>query len=329
MNPEAFKPLIKSPLKFPVKSPLKSALRLPLGASTESSLKSPLAVQGIISNIVEDSARSYYPHFEGTKYNMYVDCRGNVTIGNGFFLDRAMAMTLRFKRPDGSYIKHKNQAKPDEPDETGEIGRDYDAVRTGHEGTLTIDGSTVIKLFEESIAKATNGARTRFPLYDTFPADARLAIHSYIFATGHLDPIIPNTKKKGEPYLHAAIMRQDWWSASAEVHMADETRGNPGLRPRNDANRRAFAYAGRVVHWNYDSKQLYLTVDPEWGATAKNTAVNANFLYLMAKGGNMIIYGWDTDAVGTQSPDVYNLGSLASRIRAPLAVAAMATVAIL
>jgi hypothetical protein len=205
---------------------------------------------------------------ESNKPNMYLDVKGLVSVGIGCRLSLDDARRLPFFNPTAN--------RPALPDE---ITSDYQDVkdRKLSTGRLRLDQPSIVALATRRIMSFDGYARGKWPsTYDLFPADAQLAINSYLFATGHLD-------STQEPRLCAAIDAQDWWRASAECHMSDESKGNPGLKPRNDANRRMFANAARVGFPGLNPDILYL-----------NTK-GPNKHYFFVKGGGWARYDWDDD----------------------------------
>lgn len=253
-----------------------------------------------------DAAKKLYPRCEGIRDRMYCDKDGNVTVGIGCLIGKVEAKGLNFWDPDAG-----------QPAKGDVIGTDWDDVHNKKRtmGRLILNNTGDIQaLLDKRIAQMDNAAQI-FPGYNDFPADAQLAINSYFFATGHLalempDPKNPAKKIPAEPNLYNAIIANDWWRASAEVHMGDESRGNTGLRPRNDANRRLFANAARVNGWENDAilrlnrDKLYLNQNPKWpkpepqwhwDVEIPTTGTGGNKCYLMGPGGRWGRWDWDSD----------------------------------
>jgi GH24 family phage-related lysozyme (muramidase) len=214
-----------------------------------------------------------YIPMEGNKSQMYRDCKGLVSIGIGCRLSLEDALKLPFYNP----------SKQCGADET-EIKTDYNSVKDNKivVGQLILDPNSINELAIKRILMFDGYARNKWPsTYDIFPADAQLAINSYLFATGHLDT-------SSEPRLCAAIDDQNWWRASAECHMSDESKGNPGLKPRNDANRRMFANAARTGFPDCNPDSMYLNYDaPGVFGPHKH--------YFFTRGGGWARYDWNRD----------------------------------
>lgn len=70
-----------------------------------------------------------------------------------------------------------------------------------------------------------------FPKFQEFPADAQLAICSMAWAMGAFF-------FRKWPKFMKAVNAQDWNQAAADCLM--KTAGNPGLKPRNEANVKLF-----------------------------------------------------------------------------------------
>lgn len=214
-----------------------------------------------------------YIPMEGNEPRMYRDCKGLVSIGIGCRLTLADALALPFLNP--------TENRPARPDE---IEQDHNNVATKvvSRGDLMLDQTTITTLATQRILSFDAYAKSRWPnSYDSFPADAQLAINSYLFATGHLEP-------SKEPRLCAAIDDQNWWRASAECHMSDESKGNPGLKPRNDSNRRMFANAARAGFPGCNPDTMYLNYDaPGVFGPHKH--------YFFTKGGGWARYDWNRD----------------------------------
>lgn len=217
-----------------------------------------------------------YLKSESNKPNMYLDIKGLVSIGIGCRLSQEDASKLPFFNPQAG-----RKATSEE------ITTDYQKVKNKERsvGFLSLDSASIAALATRRILQLDAMAKRQWPAtYDDFPADAQLAINSYMYATGNLDSI-------HAPRLYTAIGGQDWWRASAECHMSDETKTNPGLKPRNDANRRMFGNAAKTGFPGLDPDVLYLNVQ------SNDLKVNKgpNKHYLFVKGGGWGRYDWDED----------------------------------
>ena len=91
----------------------------------------------------------------------------------------------------------------------------------------------------------------RFPDLPTWPASAQLAVLSLAWACG------PGFRF---PKTEAAIRTQDWATAAEEGVI--NSVGNPGVIPRNKANRQLFLAAAHVVAIGGD-RSVLLMAPPE------------------------------------------------------------------
>lgn len=184
---------------------------------------------------------------EGSVRWLYADVRGLITIGLGCLVDPIeMALPLPFVRPDGSF------ATRDEIIIAWRIIKSrQELAQQGHRAAAQW---TTLRLTDEGVAHLAHARLDdmerhlvqRFPQWDTFPADAQFAVLSMAWACGPAFAF---------PRCEAAILAQDWTEAARECRI-DET-GNPGLKPRNLANRILFQNAARVVADGRDPAELY------------------------------------------------------------------------
>jgi len=174
--------------------------------------------------------------FEGRVSWMYLDIKGLVTIGLGCLIDpQVMAGHLPFIR-----LQDKQHASATEIClEWNKIKRMKDLAQKGH---LAARIHCNLRLLERDIDEL---ARYRllenekilelaFPLFQQYPADAQLAICSMAWAMGAFF-------FRKWPRFVASCKREDWINASKECGM--KTIGNPGLIPRNKANKKLFLSA--------------------------------------------------------------------------------------
>ena len=89
--------------------------------------------------------------------------------------------------------------------------------------------------------------RQEFASFQDWPADAQLGLLSMAWAMG------PAFKF---PNFQAACARQDFQAAADQCHMADGN--NPGLRPRNAANRQLFLSAAGASNGDVDPDEVHL-----------------------------------------------------------------------
>lgn len=112
--------------------------------------------------------------------------------------------------------------------------------------TLRLTESSVRWLVDAKLTENVIALRKRWPEWDTFPADAQLALAGWAWAVG------PHARW---PMLDAAVRAQVWGIAAIEIRIRET--GNPGVIARNVAQRQALLNAHRVVRDGLDPAQLY------------------------------------------------------------------------
>lgn len=189
---------------------------------------------------------------EGSCSYLYADVLGLVTTGIGNLVDPVMyALDLPWKRPDGSRASRDEIALA-----WHTVKDDPHAARLGHRYAARL---TTLRLAPEDVSALVLGKldandaalRKRFPEWEQWPADSQLATHSMAWACG------PNFRF---PRLEAALRARDFLLAAEECHM--RTDGNPGIVPRNTANRILYRNAAlsrdpELLYWPRD-----LATDP-------------------------------------------------------------------
>lgn len=185
--------------------------------------------------------------FEGLVEHMYVDSVGLITVGIGNLIDPInIALPLPFRRKSDGYWATES-----------EITIDWTTLKA-RKGELAVKGykacapltkvyleredidELVLRKFESN-EKVLSG---QFPEWDTWPADAQLAVHSMAWLMGpYFPPKWPN--------LTAALKRQDFLFAS------DNSLTNARPSARNSANRLLFTNAASVVDLDRDRSRLW------------------------------------------------------------------------
>ena len=207
---------------------------------------------------VADAFVAFSTPFEGRVNHMYLDIKGLVTTGIGNLIDPVdSALGVEFVRNDdgaaasSDEIRSEWQGLKDDKDALAVAGwRACRPPRT--QLTITdaaIDQLVSAKLFQfESTLRATT---PQFAGLDDWPADAQLGVLSMSWAMG---PAFGQTW----PNFRAAVEAGDWRGAAANCRMNEA--GNPGLRPRNDANQQLFNNAADAVEQGYDYSTLQYAV---------------------------------------------------------------------
>lgn len=193
--------------------------------------------------------------FEGCVPWIYLDIKGLATVGIGCLIEPAsMALPLPFV--------HRGTETKATPDE---IARDWTLVKRAknlaHQGAQRARLYTHLDLLPEGIEQlALHRLKLNedyllghaFPMFGEFPADAQLAIHSMAWACGAGFP-------QFFPRFTAAAKVSDWAGCVRECTI--NAKNNPGLVPRNWANKKLFAKAAEVAtdaeHETFDPEKLY------------------------------------------------------------------------
>jgi peptidoglycan hydrolase-like protein with peptidoglycan-binding domain len=187
--------------------------------------------------------------FEGFLPYMYLDIKGLVTTGMGNLIDPiGPALGLPWRRSDGSLasqdeIRAAWNAVKARIDLAPKFGQAFAGVTT-----LRLDNEGIEQLIARKLKENEGYLRTKFPGYDTWPADAQLGLHSMAWAMG------PGFKF---PAFEAAVNRDppDFHAAAVASHINEA--GNPGLTPRNKANFELFTNAAHVLEKGADPSTLY------------------------------------------------------------------------
>lgn len=190
--------------------------------------------------------------YEGVVPWMYLDVKGLVTTAIGNLIDPIQyALALPFVRADGS------------PASKDEIAAEWSRVKShptaAMQGHRVLKDVTSLRLTEDGIAKVVGAKldqnwthlRGRFPEIAEWPADAQLATLSMAWACGPAFRF---------PMLEASLRSQNFAMAAIECKMS--TTGNPGIVPRNVANKILYRNAHVVKQFDvYDPETLYYPRD--------------------------------------------------------------------
>jgi hypothetical protein len=214
---------------------------------------------------------SFTAGFEGRLSYMYTDVKGLVTTGVGNLIDPiGAALGLPWKNnSDGSAASQ------------DEIIQEWNTVKSAWPGVqstgdhaitqLHLDPADIDALVASKAQQNDTFIRGQFAGYDNWPGDAQLAIHSMAWAQG--------ANFAGWPHLSAALNAQppDFMTAagppgdpSADTSTRGQAwlndTGNPGLRPRNLANKILFQNAARVLAQGWDPSEVYYPTEIPEGA---------------------------------------------------------------
>lgn len=201
---------------------------------------------------VQDAFVDFSTQFEGKVHFMYLDIKGLVTVGIGNLIDPVdAALNLPFV--------HKSDGSPASQDEIqtewNTLKSQPDLAQKGYKACAPL---TNLMLTDDSIAQlvtaklnqfaSTLQSTSEFSTMDSWPADAQLGLLSMAWAMG---PAFGSSW----PKFRAACAASDWSTAAANCRMSET--GNPGLKPRNDADVLLFNNAAAVQTGGLDFSVLH------------------------------------------------------------------------
>jgi hypothetical protein len=171
--------------------------------------------------------RKFLPQFEGNVTWMYLDRNGLVHTGIGFNIDK-----------ESDYLKLTWYRNSDHaPAKKGEVRAEWQGIHDMQDHkdenpgyfkpftTLYLEEAEVEKRFREMVKERDSRLRTIFePDYDTFPADARMAMLVHAWAIDPKRLLLPR-EKKGWPAYAEACRGREWGTAYTQSHWK-------GMNPR-------------------------------------------------------------------------------------------------
>lgn len=206
---------------------------------------------------VRDAWLRINEQWEGLVYHFYLDILGLVTIGCGNLLEA-------HDRPTAEIFALEMWTKAGAPATRNEIEEDWHRVndagwlaQAGHLAAAKIAQLHTSRVQVEILVmrKLLAFERTvvsQFPEFPLWPADAQFGILSMAWAAGpHIF--------QGFPKFSHACREREFSVAAAECRLDDSE--NPGLHPRNVANRTMFINAAQVYAMKVDDEQLYYPGD--------------------------------------------------------------------
>jgi hypothetical protein len=180
-----------------------------------------------------ESYHAFSAPLEGRVDAMYCDVLGLITCAVGCLIDPIyLAKEIRWTLEDGSVA------------DMAQVTADWNLLKAGAQHYAKLHwkyarAATKCRLTEDEIDRLVKvrltanetQMRKTFPDWDSFPADAQLAIMSMCWAVGAGWPTkFPNLKR--------CVLQQDWEGCVASCKIREE--GNPGVVPRNAKNRFCF-----------------------------------------------------------------------------------------
>jgi hypothetical protein len=199
---------------------------------------------------VLDAWRRFSEPLEGRVAGMYLDVRGLVTCAVGCLIEPvSAALELPWHRDsDGQ------RATPDEVRAAWLLLKARQEY--AHRSVAAARALTGLHLTEDDIdalvarrlgADEAFLVANHFPKFSAFPADAQFGILSMAWAAGPGFPV-------KFPAFSRAVLAGDWITARDECALRET--GNPGVVPRNIANRVCFANAEIVERCSLDRSVL-------------------------------------------------------------------------
>jgi hypothetical protein len=220
----------------------------------------------VIRQSVRDAWLGYTAPLEGEAVpHMYVDVIGLVTVAYGNLIDASQsgskspwtpALELPWRWPDGG-LASATQVQADwlhlKRNETALRHRSLAVQATFT--TVRLDRAACEALVFDTLEDMANHlARAHFPAFASFPADGQLGILSLAWAAGSDWP-------RKFPRCKASILAGRWDEAAIEGQLstiaADGHTPNPGVIPRNRAQRLCFANAFGVTFAGLDPAPLH------------------------------------------------------------------------
>ena len=203
---------------------------------------------------VKKSFNSFTTKFEGRVSWMYLDIKGLVTVAVGNLIDPVdAALGLPFVHKSTKVAATRDEIRA----EWTMLKGKQDLAKKGHKACEAI---TDLRMTDQGmddlvLAKLTSNEsvlKKSFSDWDAWPADAQLGVLSMAWALG---PGFPAHWTK----FTAAVKAQDWTAAAANCKI-NET-GNPGVKPRNEADVVLFTNAAAVKATGLDPATLYYPAD--------------------------------------------------------------------
>jgi len=203
---------------------------------------------------VKKSFNSFTTKFEGRVSWMYLDIKGLVTVAVGNLIDPVdAALGLPFVHKSTKVAATRDEIRA----EWTMLKGKQDLAKKGHKACEAI---TDLRMTDQGmddlvLAKLTSNEsvlKKSFSDWDAWPADAQLGVLSMAWALG---PGFPAHWTK----FTAAAKVQDWTAAAANCKI-NET-GNPGVKPRNEADVVLFTNAAAVKAKGLDPATLYYPAD--------------------------------------------------------------------
>ena len=193
---------------------------------------------------------TFSKRFEGYVHWMYLDIKGLVTIGIGNLIDTVGTVK------NLPFTDKVTGIRATQAEIIAEWTRIKGMRQLAQKGYKACEAETRLRVSDEAIAALVrerlrgNEAllRKTFPSWETWPADAQLGVLSVAWAVGA-------GFASTWPKFTAACLAGDWPGARDHCRLREQ--GNPGVIPRNQANRLLFANALEVTKQGLEPSRLY------------------------------------------------------------------------
>lgn len=184
--------------------------------------------------------------FEGRVKYMYLDIKGLVTVGVGNLVDpvgAATSLPFTFKNKPGAAKAGQAASSTEIAAEWKKLKDDQSLAKKGHRHCepitdLELTDAAIDALIERRLTQNETFLKKHFKDFDTWPADAQMGVLSMAWAAG---PGFYNTFKN----FSAACLALDFDKAATECRLSET--GNPGVIPRNRADKLLFENAAAVL----------------------------------------------------------------------------------
>ena len=215
---------------------------------------------------VNQSFRGFNEPFEGVVKYMYLDILGLVTVGVGNLIDPiSAALSLPFQYQNKPGIK-----TPEAPASRAVIEAEWKLLKShqelaklGHRAckkfaNLELSDDAIDNLIQQRLLQNEAFLKRQKPFrdFDNWPADAQMAILSMAWAMG------PGNLHKWTLFA-GACERMDFDTAADNCRIREA--GNPGVIPRNKANKHLFNNGASVLAGEADGfYQISTLYYPIW-----------------------------------------------------------------
>ena len=239
--------------------------------------------------------------FEGYLPYLYLDNEGLVTTGMGNLVDPiGEALSLPWRNPDGSLTSQSDIAVQwNAVKNSGESGSG--GGNQAHLTTMRLDDAGIRALIAQKLGNMEAILKGRIPQWDSLPADAQLGILSMSWAMGpsFQYPKFLAAINQVVPDFASAI--DECWMPDNSTHSPNDNSPslNPGLRPRNLANRRLFKNAETAISSGLNTSQLLydLNTTAQQLLAGGINAVNTGYAVSVASAQLALKHPWRTGAV--------------------------------